>query len=214
MTLLPTLLPQTLPTGVRGRLLALALALLAVLLLWVGVAAPLLGWYDERTETLRRQQAIGRRMAALVQTLPALQAAAEAAGARGAGRGEALLDGASDAVAAATLQQLLDEMARNAGLRIVSAEVMPPEPAGHYRAIAVRLSVTAPWPALVGLLQAIATADVPLLVDNLQLRSVVRNGTGTDWPIDVAFSVIGYRDGGAPGGSAMNGGSATVAVVP
>ena len=139
-------------------------------------------------------------MAALVQTLPALQATADAAGARGAGRREALLDGATDAVAAATLQQLLDGMASRAGLRIVSAEVMPPEPAGLYRAIAVRLSVTAPWPALVALLQAIATADVPMLVDNLQLRGLVHNTTDSEWPIDVTFSVIGYRSGRAPDG--------------
>ena len=203
MTALPAL-----STGVRGRLLALALALLAVLLLWIGVAAPLLGWFDAREETLRRQQAIGRRMAALVQTLPALQAAAAAASARGAGRREALLDGGSDAVAAATLQQLLDEMAKRADLRIVSVEVLPPEQAGQYRAIAVRLNVSAPWPALVALLRAIATADVPMLVDNLQMRSMVRNTADTEWPIDVTFNVIGYRSGRA----ADNG--ETVAVAP
>ncbi len=200
MTVLPALAFPALSSGVRGRLLALALALLAALLLWIGIAAPLLGWFGERQETLRRQQAIGRRMAALVQTLPALQAAADAAGARGAGRREALLDGGSDAVAAAALQQQLDEMASRAGLRIVSVEVMPPEAAGAYRAIAVRLSVIAPWPALVTLLQAIATAEVPMLVDNLQLRTLPRNAVDTDAPIDVTFSVIGYRGGRAPDG--------------
>ena len=86
----------SLPTGRRGRTLALALALLAGSVLWTGVAAPLLGWYADRQESLRRQLAIGHRMAALVQTLPALQAAAEAAAARGACRREALLDGATD----------------------------------------------------------------------------------------------------------------------
>lgn len=200
MTVLPALSFAALAAGVRGRVLALALVLLAVLLLWIGVAAPLLDWFGERAETLQRQQAIGRRMAALVETLPALQAAADAAGARGAGRREALLDGTSDAVAAATLQQLLDEMAKNAGLRIVSVEVMPPEPAGRYRAIAVRLNVAAPWPSLIALLQAIATADVPMLVDNLQMRSLVHNKSDSDWPIDVTFSVIGYRGGHPPDG--------------
>jgi general secretion pathway protein M len=200
VTALPALFSPASAAGVRGRMLALALALLVALLLWIGIAAPLLGWFAERQETLRRQQAVGRRMAALVQTLPALQAAADAAGARGAGRREALLEGASDPVAAATLQQLLDEMARTAGLRVGSVEVMPPEPAGPYRAIAVRLNVTAPWPALVALLQAIAAADVPMLVDNLQIRSMVRNSSDSEWPIDVTFSVTGYRSARAPGG--------------
>ncbi len=202
MTALPALSLSALSAGVRGRVLALALALLVALLLWVGMVAPLLDWFADRQETLRRQQAIGRRMAALVQTLPALQAAADAAGARGAGRREALLDGTSDAVAAATLQQLLDEMASRAGLRIGSVEVMPPEAAGLYRAIAVRLSVNAAWPALATLLQAIADADVPLLVDNLQMRALVRSGPDSDWPIDATLSVTGYRSGRTPGDAA------------
>lgn len=200
MTILPTLSSAALPAGVRGRVLALALALLAGALLWIGLAAPLLDWFGDRQEALRRQQAIGRRMAALVQTLPALHAAADAAAARGTARREALLDGATDAVAAATLQQLLDEMAGRAGLRIASAEVIPPEQAGHYRAIAVRLSVTAPWPALVALLQAIAAAEVPMLVDNLQLRSPPHSPNDPEWPIDASFSVTGLRSGTASGG--------------
>ncbi len=208
MTALPSLLSPALATGVRGRVLALALALLVALLLWIGLVAPLLGWFDERQETLRRQQAIGRRMAALVQTLPDLQAASDAAGARAARRREALLDGTSDAVAAATLQQLLDEMANRAGLRIGSVEVLPAEPAGLYRAIAVRLTVNAPWPPLVTLLQAIATANAPMLVDNLQLRSLPRSATDTESPIDVTFSVIGYRS------ARTSGSDETAAVAP
>ena len=191
---------HALPTGVRGRVLALAVAILAVLVLWLGVAAPLLGWYDARAETLRRQQAIEQRMAALVQTLPALQAAAEAAAARGAARRETTLDGASDAVAAAALQQRLDEMAGQAGLRIGSAEVMPSEPAaGAFHPVAVRLTISAPWPALVRLLQATAVAGTPMLVDNLQIRSLGRDPNAKESPVEVTFTVIGYRAGPAPG---------------
>jgi hypothetical protein len=190
---------HALPGGPRGRLLALGLALLMVLVLWAGAVAPVLGWYDSRQDDLRRQQAIGRRMAALVQTLPALRAEADAAAARGAARHEALLDGATDSVAAAALQQRLDEMAGQAGLRIGSAEVMPSEAAGAFRAIAVRATVTAPWPALVRLLRAIAAADTPLLVDDLQARGPPRNSRDSDPPIDVTFTVIGYRAGGPPG---------------
>ena len=193
---------SALPTGARGRILALGLALLAALAVWLGVVAPVLDWYESRQETLHRQQAIGRRMAALVQTLPRLQADADAAAARGAARREALLDGATDAVAAAGLQQRLDEMAGRAGLRIGSAEVMPPEPAGAFHAIALRLSISAPWPALVGLLQAIAAAETPLLVENLQIRSLVQNPNDSNSPIEVTFSVIGYRAGSAPGADA------------
>ncbi|CAH2601843.1 protein of unknown function [Rhodovastum atsumiense] len=187
--------PLVLPTGPRGRVLSLALALLTLVLLWAGAVAPLCDWYGDRQETLRRQQAIARRMAALVQGLPALQAAAEAARADAVARRESLLDGTTDAVAAATLQQRLDDMAGQTGLRIVSAEVMPPETAGPHRAITLRVTITATMPGLAQLLQAIALADTPLRVDNLQMRGPPLSTRDAEWPIDVTFSVTGYRAG-------------------
>ena len=90
-------------------------------------------------------------------------------------------------------------MAGRAGLRIGSVEVMPPEAVGVYRRIGVQVTVTAPWPALVGLLQAIAAADTPMLADNLQLRGQPRGPQDTESLIDASLNVIGYRSGKAPG---------------
>ena len=192
-------LTSHLPGGLRGRLLALGIALCGALLLWAGAVAPVLDWYDSRQDELSRQQAISLRMAALVRTLPALQAAADSTAARSAARRVVLLEGATDAVAAAGLQQRLEEMAGHAELRIGSAEVMPAETIGGFHAIAVRATVTAPWPALIRLLHAIAAADTPMLTENLQIRSLPHNVQETTLPIDVTFTVIGYRAGGPPG---------------
>ncbi len=182
----------SLPDGPRGRALALGMMVIAVIILWLGVLAPLWDWYDDRAETLRRQTALGWRMTALIETLPALRKTVEESGGE-ATPSSAVLPGATDALAAAALQQKLDAMAIAAGLRIGSAEILPAQPAGEFRSIAVRITVTAPWRAMVGLLRAMAESDVPLVTDDLQVRAQPGNNRDSDLPVDAGFTVTGYR---------------------
>src|ERR1700731_1141846 len=106
-----------LPTGTRGKALALAMTLLAVAAIWLGIVAPILGWYDDRAELLRRETAMARRMMSLVATLPGLRleasrvngAAPVDGGDADADMRAALLTGASDPLAAAALQQRVEE---------------------------------------------------------------------------------------------------------
>ena len=128
----------------------------------------------------------------MTQTIPALKQQAEAAAARAAGRQEKLLEGATDGIAAAALQGEVESLA---GTAVASAETLPAAPAGAYRAIAVRIALTAPWPALVRLLEAIAEADSPIVVDNLQLHAPPHGMHDAEWPIDASFTVTGYRAG-------------------
>lgn len=188
----------SLPEGPRGRALALGMTVIAAIILWLGALAPIWDWYDDRADTLRRQIALGWRMAALIDTLPALRKAVEES------RGEAtpssaVLAGATDALAAAALQQKLDAMAIAAGLRIGSAEILPAQPAGEFRSIAVRITVTAPWRAMVALLRAMAESDVPLVTDDLQVRAQPGNNRDPDLLVDVGFTVTGYRFAKADG---------------
>jgi general secretion pathway protein M len=185
-----------LPTGPKGQALALGLTLLAVVAIWLGVVAPLLDWQADRDETLRREVALARRMTALVETLPALRdAAAEAAGS--ASKPGALLAGGTDALAAATLQQKLDELATGSGVRIGSEEILPPRADGDYRAVIVRVTLTAPFRGLIALLEAMARAEVPLEADDMRLRGPPVNGRDLDLPIDASFTVSAYRAAGA-----------------
>jgi hypothetical protein len=183
-----------LPSGPRGRALALALTALALALLWFGLIAPLGAWYAERAERLRQDQTLLSHMTMLERTITVLKQQADAVAARrAAGRQEKLLDGATDGVAAATLQGLVESLARAAGTAVASAETLPAEPAGAHRAIAVRIALAAPWPTLVRLFAAIAAADSPIVVDNLQLHGPPRSMPEADWPIDASFTVTGYR---------------------
>ena len=66
-----------LPTGQRGQVLAAGLALLALVVVWLGMVSPLLGWYGARSDTLEAMQARAAREAALIEALPALRQEAQ-----------------------------------------------------------------------------------------------------------------------------------------
>jgi general secretion pathway protein M len=105
----------------------------------------------------------------------------------------AVLGGLWAGVAAPALQGRLQEMAARAGAPLSSAEALPGEAAGSWRRIGVRVTVNAPWPAIVRLLQGIGTASPRMLVDDLQLRApplLLRTGPR---PVDASFTVLAFR---------------------
>ena len=95
-----------LPTGRNGQFLALGLTILVLAAFWLGVVMPVIDWHGERAEALVRKAALVQRMEALVATRAAVQEQAKAVAAGGAGE-TALLEGDSESVAGATLQELL-----------------------------------------------------------------------------------------------------------
>lgn len=186
-----------LPTGWVGRLLALGMTVAVLGALWVGAAVPLLDWYAERAVQLENRHAIARRMAALVEMLPELRQQAQTASASDKAGTEEMLEGASDAIAGAALQERLQEMAARAGAPLSSAEALPGEAAGAYRRIGVRVSVSAQWPALVRLLQAVAQASPRMLADDLQLRASPQIPRSGPRPIEANFTVLAFRTASA-----------------
>ena len=181
-------------------MLALGIALLAAVVVWLGAIAPLWGWYADRAEQLRRQRAIAHRMASLVESLPALRRQAAAVDSAAASPGGAnndsaavLLTGANDPVAAASLQQRIEELATRAGVRVGSEEILPGQAEGDLRAIAVRLTLTAPYRSLVALLLALSRSETPMVVDELLLRGPPGKPGDDDLPIDASMTVTSYR---------------------
>jgi general secretion pathway protein M len=159
---------------------------------WVAIVAPLIAWRADQSELLEQRRMLAARMAALVETLPALQAQATARNVTGPAP-SAVLDGDTDAVAGATLQQLVQQMATAAGVSPSSVEVLPAEAVGGYRRIGLRVALAAPWPALVQLLQSIERATPPMLVDDLRLHGSPMQGTAL--PMDASFTVLAFRGG-------------------
>ena len=189
--------PELLPDGIRGRILALGLLSILLVLLWIAVISPLFDWYAGRAETIAERRAFLSHAIGLAETLPALR---QVAGRAGDGSPTtALLDGKSDAIAGAGLQGMVEEMAGAAGISLASVETLPGELCGNFRRVGVRITFIADWPMFVALLQAIETNQIRLLVDDLQLHAVAQVGpdgpTAAATKVDTSLVVLGFRVG-------------------
>jgi general secretion pathway protein M len=191
---------NALPEGRRGRLLALALTLSVLAALWLGCARPLIDWYGAQSEVLGQRRALLQHMTQVAATLPTLQR--QSSGERPPPA--SLLEGASDAIAGAALQDIVQAMGAAAGASFSSIETLPAEQRGAYRRIGLRLSLAAPWPVLIELLRAAETgaprapgvkgAAVPaMLIDDLQLRAPPLQLRAAGAPVTASFTILAFR---------------------
>ena len=180
-----------LPSGSRGKALAVGITMLGLAFIWLTGVMPLLGWNQELVETRADKTRLESRMASIAETLPALQRQVDGV----AGKETPAitsLPGATDALAAASLQDQLQEMARKAGVTLASVEALPVEAVGQFRRIGLRLIVQGRWVVLIQFLQAIEQSRPRILVDDLQLQrgAIV---IGTENPLNASFAVLGFR---------------------
>jgi general secretion pathway protein M len=184
-----------LPTGRRGRLLALSLLLVVLAGVYFVVAAPLLALYTERAALLEDRRMLLPRLRAVGDEVPALRARAEQLRAT-AGTRKITLEGASDAIAAATLQSRIEELAASVGATIGSTESLPAEARSGYRRIGLRYVLSGSYETLVKFLAKLETATPPLVIDNLHIHGALRRpGTPAAAGLDAGLDVYAYRDG-------------------
>jgi general secretion pathway protein M len=186
------------PTGRRGRLLALGLVLITLGGLYFMAVAPLLDLYAGRQQQLEDGRMLLPRLQAAAATLPELRARVaelhEAARTR-----KVTLDGASDAIASANLQSRIDALAASVGAMIGSTESLPAESSNGYRRIGLRFALSGSYETLVKLLAKLEEATPPLIVDNLQIHGVLRRpglpaDAEADPGLDAGFDVYGFRN--------------------
>ncbi|GAB6968709.1 hypothetical protein JCM25156A_27470 [Komagataeibacter kakiaceti JCM 25156] len=180
----------TLPEGRRGRALALGLGLVFVLLFWNGLVMPLWGWYQARAVALNAKSILVAHMAARAAALPALRRQAASAPPVPA----FLLEGANDTVAAAALQEKVQQMAAAQGASLSSVETLGAVSVGRYRRIGVSIAMVTSFPALIHLLDAVEQAAPTLLVDDLQLHGA-EGGAGGAPMLQAAMTVLAFRHG-------------------
>ena len=220
---------RALPTGRLGRLLALGIAALLLVVLWEAIGGPLAGLYRGRAQALAERRTVAVHMAGLAAQLPALRRAATAGGARPGP--VALIAGSSDAIAAAALQEQVQQMATGLGATLSSSESLQPSQGGGqgggqggrqgagretggYRRVGVRIAVTAPYDVMVRLLAAIEQASPSMLIDDLQLHGsriqLLQNA-----PLEGSLTVLAFRRGtGTAGGGVPSDGDAEGGVEP
>jgi general secretion pathway protein M len=178
-----------LPDGLRGRLLALALTVVVIVVAWLACVQPLLEWHAARAEALDQRSLLLQRMTALVATLPELERQSSGEHAPTA----ALLEVASDAIAGAALQSAVQGMATTAGAELNSMEMLPAEQRGAYHRIGLRVATAAPWPVLIDLLRQIEQGMPRMLIDDVQLRAPPVELRAAASPISAAFTIVAFR---------------------
>jgi len=183
----------SLPTGIPGRVLALAILGAAIGLAYLGIISPLWSMYRQGDATLSDRRLLMPRVELLAQEVPTLRARRAELKAAGTARG-VTLDGASDALASANLQSSLGQLAAANGVTIASTEAIAAEDRGAYRRIGLRLVVNGRYASIVKLLGAIEEAKPPLVLGNLQVHGLLRGvEVRTDYPLDTRFEVCGLR---------------------
>lgn len=185
-----TMFPSGLPSGRTGQALAVGLLALLLLLIWTVVASPLIEWHADRGLLLQQRRVLASRMAQLTQSLPELER--QAAEVTGPIPG-AIIEATSDAVAAATLQQAVQDMAARSGATLSSTEALPAEQVQGYRRIGLRVAMSAPWPVLVQVLRAISQATPQMLVDELQVHGGRTPVGQASPPLEISWTVMGFR---------------------
>src|SRR5246127_3482200 len=159
------------------------------------VVAPLIEFYAERAAVLENRRMLAPRLRAAADELPGLRARVEQLRAA-AGTRKITLEGASDAIAAATLQSRIEELAASAGATIGSTESLPAEARSGYRRIGLRYVLSGSYETLVKFLAKLQSATPPLVIDNLHIHGVLRRpGTPTSAGLDAGLDVYGYRGG-------------------
>jgi general secretion pathway protein M len=183
-----------LPTGRNGQILAAALAALALLVIWLGILAPVVDWYGARAARLAELRLRVAREAALIETLPALKATAAAVAHTPA---RATVAGSTDAIAGAALQEQVQQLATAASAQLTSIETLPADQVGVYRRIGVRVELNAQLPVVVSLLKSVEEAQPSMLVDDLHLTATPMGLNSLALPLDASFTVYGFRVAGA-----------------
>jgi general secretion pathway protein M len=183
-----------LPTGRTGRAYAAGILFALIALYWFIIVSPLLDLYRDRQEQLDQRRAVAIRMAQRASELSDLRDRVARVTRAGA-RPSSLLQGDTDPIAAANLQDMVQRMASTAGAQVSSTESLPAQTEDSYRRIGIRISMRASHGVLTALLSAIDRASLSMLVDDIQIRGSPLPIPNAPDVLDVSFSVYAFRRG-------------------
>jgi general secretion pathway protein M len=188
------------PSGWRGKVLALALLVAALLAGYALVVEPLYARYAEyggEIGNARRLLASYRRLAA---AKPALEAQLAEIEAREVRRND-YLEAGSDVLAAADLQSRLRGLFERFGAIQRSVQALPASDEGELLKITVRAQFSAETEALARILYELETGEPLLFVDSLDIRRKQsrrrrRNQEEAEaqaaGPLDVRLDLVGF----------------------
>jgi Tfp pilus assembly protein PilO len=160
---------------------------------YVLLVAPLIEFHAEQAAVIETREALLAKQRAVAAELTALRARVAEIRAAGDSR-KVTLDGATDALASASLQGRVEELAREAGVTIGSTESLPAEVRGSHRRLGVRMVLRGSYESLVTLLARAGAAVPPLVIDNVHIRAFQkRPGNVPVASLDATIEIYGFR---------------------
>lgn len=186
---------MTLPVGTRGRILALAIALIPLILVANYVLLPLVESYSATSDDLvtTREEIVHYQR--LLNELPALQAAVTDLE-RAQPLSPYLLDGKNRALAAAGLQKQLQDAASKHGVTILSLRVQNPDLAGPLERISVEARLRAGTEEMRNLLYFIESNQPYLFIEGLSVNvrhAGRRTRTAAPGGLEASLTLYGLR---------------------
>lgn len=186
-------MPTTLPTGRSGRLVALGILGVVLILLLYGFIVPLADLWNDLDDELdalslraHGYEQLVQRRAAIERQLVDLRAGMETA--------PDYLAVAEPAVAAAEAQARVSALAESAGAIVRSTNTTPPVSADGFTAINFQISVSGPLHAIRDLLYAVDSGQPRLVIDRLTVGPSQQQGAAPG-DLDLALDLHGYMVG-------------------
>lgn len=181
-----------LPTGIRGRIVAVCLLLIPLILIFNLTIKPIYKAYAATGEDIVAAQSDISRYRRIIAELPALKAAV-AQFEQEQPLAPFLLAGSNPALAAAGLQKRLQEIAGKHGVRIVSVRVQPPVPDGPLERISVQARLSSDTAGLRDILYELEAKRPYVFVDDLTITARPRRRNVSDDVLEVRISLSGLR---------------------
>jgi hypothetical protein len=184
-----------LPTGVRGRLLALSLPALLLLVVLLGIVMPLVDYWRsveaEHTQLFNKTRAYERlasRKDAITRQVRVLEDELTQA--------VDYLPKAEPAMAAAQVQADLGQLAERLGAVVRSSLTLPAKAEDGFTAVGFQLNVTGSMRSIRDILYEIETGHPRLVIDRLTITPAQESGAdGQSRDVDMSVDLHGYMIG-------------------
>jgi general secretion pathway protein M len=181
-----------LPTGARGRWVALGLLLVVIVVLLQLSVVPLWQRYRALAPAIAEQRAQLQRYQRLAAEAPQLEARLQSLQAD-APFSDYLLSGTSGSLAAAALQQRLQNLVQEQDGRVLSTRVMRAQQSGDFEQVTVNARLQIDLTGLQGLLQGLETQTPYLYVENLNIFRRRGRSNTTLHQLEVQMDIYGLR---------------------
>lgn len=178
-----------------SRTLAVVLLLGAIGGIWSLLIEPVMTKYRLSAESMVQSRALIERYLRIAKVRAPLEKQMAALKRRGPSTG-GYLEGASDTLAAAKLQNRVKGVVATSGGEIKSSQILPPRDDGSHRAINIRVQLSADIVSLQAIFHALESENTILFLDNIDVRRKRtrrrRNKSVDDGRLTVRFDVSGY----------------------